>query len=317
MDDSGGVPHLIVVGSSAGGIGALSEVVSNLPEDFPAPIVIAQHLDPEHKSHLKEILARRSALQVRTLDDEGSSPLEAGVVFVVPANRHVNITDSRIDLIEDGSGRPKPSIDLLLSSAAEVFQEGLIAVILSGTGSDGIEGARAVRQRGGTVVIQDPKTAEFGGMPGSLAPNTVDIIADLPDVGRILCDLVSGVEVADEDEEGGPEEMTRFLEELRERYGLDFTSYKRPTIMRRLKRRIVATNTRSIGEYSRYLRDNPEEYRQLVNSFLINSSDALKRVRMVFYRRRGGAMQRKREFPIVCFRVSFSNLGFFRPLQTF
>jgi two-component system CheB/CheR fusion protein len=88
--------HLVVVGSSAGGIGALSGMVSSLPEDFDAPIVAAQHLDPNRESHLQEILARKSTLPVKTVTEH--EPLQAGMVFVVPANRHVNITDSEIDL---------------------------------------------------------------------------------------------------------------------------------------------------------------------------------------------------------------------------
>ena len=107
---------LVVVGSSAGGIGALSKLVSALPEDFPAPLVIAQHLDPERESNLNEILSRHSTLPVRTVSDE--EPLEAGVVFVVPANRHVNITDSEIGLQIDSAGQPKPSVGLLMGTAA-------------------------------------------------------------------------------------------------------------------------------------------------------------------------------------------------------
>jgi two-component system CheB/CheR fusion protein len=129
----------VVVGSSAGGIEALSELVSTLPEDLPVPVVIAEHFDPERESYLEEILSRRSPLPVKTV--KGEDPLRAGTVYVVPSNRHVSITDSHVGLSENSSGRPMPSVDLLMSSAAEVFGERLIAVVLSGTGSDGTEGA--------------------------------------------------------------------------------------------------------------------------------------------------------------------------------
>lgn len=151
MTESRPYSHLVVVGSSAGGVEALSVLVSTLPPDFSAPVVIAQHLDPHRESHLGEILGSKSTLPVRTVTDH--EPLEAGVVFVVPANRHVNVTDSEIDLRVDSAGRPKPSIDLLLSSAAEVIGERLIAIILTGTGSDGAAGAAAVKKAGGTVII--------------------------------------------------------------------------------------------------------------------------------------------------------------------
>ena len=264
--------HLVVVGSSAGGIGALSGLVSNLPEDFAAPVVVAQHLDPSRESHLENILARRSPLPVETVTDHAS--LEPGVVFVVPANRHVNITDSEIEFSsEPATGQPMPSIDLLMESAAEVFGEDLIAVVLTGTGMDGTEGARAVSQAGGTVVIQDPDSAEFGEMPRSLAPSTVDIVASLERIGTILQNLLSGVPVPEESSEDEEHALENFLDQLHRDRGVDFRSYKRPTIMRRLGRRMAATDCGSIREYSRYLKENPEEYRQLISALLIKVTE--------------------------------------------
>ena len=268
MADSQTNSQLVVVGSSAGGIEALSRLVSTLPEGLTAPVVIAQHLDPARESRLQEILARRSHLPVRTVADH--EQLESGVVYVIPSDRHVNVTPSEIDLRVDTKGRPKPSVDMLMSSAAGVFGEGLIAVVLTGTGSDGAEGARAVRQAGGTVIIQDPETAEFGGMPGSLAPNTVDIVADLERIGPILGELLDGAEVREERERDEAERSLQdFLGRLKERHGVDFTSYKMPTILRRLKRRMVATNSETIDDYASYLDDHPEELPQLVNTLLI------------------------------------------------
>lgn len=264
--------HLVVVGSSAGGIEALSRLVSTLPEGFGAPVVIAQHLDPERESRLQEILARRSRLPVRTVADH--ERLEGGVVYVIPSDRHVNVTDSEIDLRVDSKGRPKPSVDLLMSSAAGVFGEGLIAVVLTGTGSDGAEGARAVHRAGGTVVIQDPATAEFGGMPGSLAPNTVDIVAELDRIGPILGELLAGVPVREEQVRKEEElDLRHFLGDLKEQYGVDFTSYKTSTVLRRLKRRMVATHSGSLEDYASYLGAHPEELPQLVNTLLIKVTE--------------------------------------------
>ncbi len=263
------ISHLIVIGSSAGGIDALSTLVTTLPADFPAPIVIAQHLDPNRPSYLAEILGRRSTLPVRTAIT--SEHLEPGVVYVVPANRHVQISDSIIELQDENSGRVKPSVDLLLTSAAEVYGERLIAIILSGTGSDGAAGARAVKKAGGTVIIQDPDTAAYPGMPLALAPNTVDIVATLERMGAILRDLISGVPVPTRPD--GKKVLEAFLDEVRARYGLDFNSYKTPTILRRLQRRIVATDTGNLEGYIRYLDTHPEEYPQLINTFLIKVTE--------------------------------------------
>ena len=264
--------HLVVVGSSAGGIGALSGLVSSLPEDFDAPIVVAQHLSPDRESHLQEILARRSPLPVKTVTEH--EPLQAGMVFVVPANKHVNITDSAIELSsEQSSGQPMPSINLLMETAAGVYGENLISVVLSGTGTDGTEGARTVSQAGGTVIIQNPETAEFGEMPRSLAPNTVDIVSSLEEMGPVLKKLISGVAVPKESPKDEGRQLDRFLEELHRTRGVDFRSYKRPTILRRLERRMAVTDCENLREYSAYLEEHPEEYRQLINVFLIKVTE--------------------------------------------
>ncbi len=263
---------LIVVGSSAGGIEALTTLVGTLHTPFPAPIVIAQHLDPTRPSHLGEILARRTALPVLTVADHAI--LQAGTIYVVPANRHVQITDHDMTVLPDGAGRPKPSIDLLLSSAATVYGEQLIAVILTGTGSDGAVGGRAVHEAGGTVVIQNPATAAYPGMPSSLAPQTVDIVADLPQIGPILHDLLAGTAVP-----AAPEaihNLDSLLEQVREYSGIDFHAYKPATILRRLQRRVTATQCRDLADYTVYLQNHSEEVGRLVSSFLIKVTEFMR-----------------------------------------
>lgn len=262
---------LVVIGSSAGGVDALSALVQTLPADFPAPIVIAQHLDPERLSHLGEILSRRSTLPVRTLTGV-EEPLVSGTVYVAPANRHVEITDHAVRLQEWTPGRPKPSINLLLETAAQMYGEKLIAVILTGTGSDGTAGARSVKEAGGTVVIQNPDTASFPAMPRSLAPSTVDVVTDLKDLSGVLSRLL-----ADNPDEAGATEsdtlLESFLASVRERSGIDFSAYKRPMIIRRLQRRFIATGVGGLAEYNRYIHRHPEEYQRLVSSFLIKVTE--------------------------------------------
>ena len=176
--------QLVVIGSSAGGIEALSRVVASLPADFPAPIVIAQHLDPRRPSHLGEILARHATLPVKVVEDRAA--LEDGVIFVVPSNRLVEISHGDLRLRAAKPGAVAPSIDVLFESAADAFGPGLIAVILTGTGSDGSAGAWHVKQAGGAVVIENPATAMFPSMPGSISPSLVDATADLDSIGSIL-----------------------------------------------------------------------------------------------------------------------------------
>ena len=263
---------LVVVGSSAGGIEALSTLVATLPADFSAPLVLAQHLDPHHLSHLGEILARRSALPVRTVLDH--ERLEPGVVYVVPSNRHVEITDHTVRVSADDppeEKRPKPSVDRLLTSAAHAYGEQLIAVILTGTGSDGAAGARAVKAAGGAVIIENPATAAYPGMPESLAPTTVDFVSDLERIAPLLQDLLSGVQTLMPPE--AEDLLLALLAQVREQTGMDFSHYKRPTILRRLQRRMVSIGTRQLADYAAYLAQHPEEGAHLVASFLINVTE--------------------------------------------
>ncbi len=258
--------HLVVIGSSAGGIDALSTLVERLPADFAAPILLVQHLDPRRESHLAEILARRAAMKVRGVARR--TRLVPGTIYVIPADRQVLIRDHTVETTADGALiRPSPSIDQALSSAAESYGEGVVAVILTGAGSDGATGARYVKSAGGTVVIQNPETATYPWMPLSLSPTTVDIVVDLEALPDLLRDLVSGeyLPARADDEQA----LNVFLERVRERTGIDFAQYKRPTILRRLQRRLAATRSQSLNEYMRLVERDREELARLSNSFLI------------------------------------------------
>ena len=172
---------------------------------------------------------------------------------------------------EPRRGRPAPSIDLLLASAADAFGEQLVAVILTGLGSDGADGARRVKELGGTVVIQNPKTASHPEMPLSLAPTTVDIVAEMDAIGPLLKDLLTGTYTSVEPDDD--RRMRALLEQVRTRSGIDFSSYKEPTIRRRLQRRMLDTNSATLEDYVRYVRRHQEEYDRLANSFLIKVTD--------------------------------------------
>jgi two-component system CheB/CheR fusion protein len=269
LSAASGESQLVVIGSSAGGIEALSRVVASLPADFPAPIVIAQHLDPRRPSHLHEILARHATLPVRVVEEREA--LEDGVIFVVPSNRIVDISQGELRLKAAKAGSVAPSIDVLLESSAGVFGAGLIAVILTGSGSDGSLGAWHVKQAGGSVVIENPATAMFPSMPGSISPSLVDATADLDSIGAVVCDLLAA---GNPPAEGRDRDVLRdLLARIHERSGIDFSSYKPPTILRRLRGRMNATGRTKLPEYVAYLEADPEEYARLVNSLLIKVTE--------------------------------------------
>src|SRR5664280_717819 len=273
--------QLVVIGSSAGGIEALSRLVASLPADFPAPIVIAQHLDPRRPSHLHEILARRATLPVRVVDEREA--LEDGVIFVVPSNRLVELSHGDLRLHAARAGAVAPSIDGLFESAADVFGPGLIAVILTGSGSDGSAGAWHVKKAGGAVVIENPATAMFPSMPSSIPPALVDATADLDSIGPVLTQLLAAGNPPAEGREH--EELRELLDRIHERSGIDFGSYKPATILRRLRGRMNATSHSTLASYAALLESDPEEYARLVNSLLIKVTEFFRDPKLFDYLR--------------------------------
>jgi two-component system CheB/CheR fusion protein len=264
---SDGIHDLVVVGSSAGGVGALSTLVSTLHKNFPAPIVMAQHLDPQRPSHLGEILERRSALPIVVVNELIPTQLERGKIYVVPANSHVKINDGHVYLESDKTERPAPSVDKLLSSAAESYGEHLIAVILTGFGSDGAAGAVEVKNAGGVVIIQNPETAAYPSMPLSLPPTVVDHVVEMEQIGPLLYDLLRGINLPSEDKVEDP--LREVLLHVSAHTNIDFRNYKSSTILRRISRRMAVTHAGNLRDYLDYLRAHPDEITELVKAFLI------------------------------------------------
>jgi two-component system CheB/CheR fusion protein len=256
---------LVIIGASAGGIAAIARVLESIPEPLSAPVIVAQHVDPARPSHLREILTLRTKMPVETVEDHVA--LRPGVVYVVPPDRHVEVSDHELRLTQRDDGGPSPSVDTLLATAAQVFGERLIAVILTGMGSDGADGAWEVKESGGTVIVQDPRTASYPEMPLALAPATVDMIAELDAIGPLIQQFLSGAGMGRTEEDA--RQMRQLLEHLREQSGIDFGAYRPSTIVRRLRRRMLDLGADGLGEYVQYLRSHPEEYQRLASSFLI------------------------------------------------
>jgi two-component system chemotaxis response regulator CheB len=181
---------IVALAASAGGLAALSRVLSDLPADFPAAVVVVQHLDPHHRSWMAEILARRVHLRVKQAE-EGESLLP-GTVYLAPPGRHLLVRPPGVLELSDAAQVHfvRPSADLLFSSLADSFGDRVIAVVLSGSGRDGADGVREVKREGGMVIAQDEASSEFFGMPGAAArTGDVDRVVPLDEIGDLLVDL--------------------------------------------------------------------------------------------------------------------------------
>lgn len=183
--------RLVALAASAGGIHAIGSVLSSLPVDLPAPVVVVQHLAPRHPSHMAAIMGRQTVLDVRQARD--GEVLRNGVVYIAPPDRHLLVnTDGSVTLADTELVHfLRPSADLLFESAAAACGPGLVAVVLSGTGEDGAMGVRAVKKMGGVVVVQDEDSAEFTGMPhAAIATGIADRVLDLGDIGPSISELI-------------------------------------------------------------------------------------------------------------------------------
>lgn len=186
-----GAPRTIVcVAASAGGVGALQRLLAALPADLPAAVVVVQHLSPDHPSALVDILDRAGPLPVRPAVD-GAVPAE-GVVLVGAPGRHVELDAAGTVVLGDAPAEHfvRPAADRLFASAAAAAGPRVVAVVLTGTGTDGALGARAVHDAGGVVVVQDPTSAEYDGMPRAALAAVADAhVLPLDDVAAALVDL--------------------------------------------------------------------------------------------------------------------------------
>lgn len=192
-----GPPHhavqfdIVAMVSSAGGLAAVRYVLEHLPGDFPASIVIVQHLDPRHRSLMAGILSRHTQLTVKEAKE--GDRLVPGQVWLAPPDRHLLVNPDRSLSLSQSElvHFLRPSGDLLFESVAASYKDRVIAVVLTGTGSDGSMGVRGIKKMGGTVIVQHPENAEFSGMPeAAIATQLVDFILPLDDIAGALVTLV-------------------------------------------------------------------------------------------------------------------------------
>lgn len=183
--------ELVALAASAGGLKALSRVVSELPVDFSAAIVVVQHLAPHHPSALVDILSRRTVLPVQFV--KSNEYLCSGVIYIGPPNYHTLVNpDGTFALVQTKRVNfVRPSADRLFESVAANYGERAIAVVLTGTGKDGAHGVEAIKQHGGVVIAQDEATAEYFGMPdAAIQTGMVDFVLPLAEIAAKLIALV-------------------------------------------------------------------------------------------------------------------------------
>ena len=267
------VPFPIIgIGASAGGLEALEQFLGHVPENCGMAFVIVQHLDPTHKGVMPELLQRTTRMEVFQVRDR--MRIRSDCVYVIPPNKDMSILHGVLHLFDPIAPRGlRLPIDFFLRSLAEDRRDRSIGVILSGMGSDGTMGLRAIKEKAGLVLVQEPGSAKFDSMPRSaIDAGLADLVAPAEDLpGKIIGFLRHSLTIVKTEplEEKDQSALEKVLILLRARTGHDFSMYKKNTVYRRIDRRMGIHKIDRIASYVRYLQENPQEVELLFRELLI------------------------------------------------
>ena len=263
---------IIGIGASAGGLEAFEQFLRNMPPDSGMAFVLVQHLDPTHNDIMAELLQRVTKMKVLQVKD--ATKVEPDRVYVIPPNKDMSILHGVLHLMEPSARRGlRLPINFFFKHLAEDQKERSIGIILSGMGSDGSLGLKAIKEKMGMAMVQDPATAKFGGMPGSAVDmGLADYIGRAEDLPAKLLAYVkhtaaSKARLATEEKTSGALEKVCIL--LRAHTGNDFFLYKKNMLSRRIERRMSIHQIDKIILYVRFLQENPHELDLLFKELLI------------------------------------------------
>ena len=265
------VPVVVGIGASAGGLEAVQQFLEAMPPETGLAFVHIQHLDPEHKSIMADLL--QGSTRMRVVEATDGTRVEAGWVYVSPPDRDIALSDGVLRLTQAGEPRHgRLTIDGFFRTLAAAEGDRAVAVVLSGTGMDGTLGLRAVKNAGGMAIVQEPSSAKYDGMPRSaIAARLADFVARPEDIPRILLGRVKSPGGAPSEGEAlaSGAELRPIFDLLRERTGHDFSLYKPSTIRRRIVRRMAALKVARLGDYVQKLQGSGGEVDTLFRDLLI------------------------------------------------
>lgn len=265
---------VVGIGASAGGLEAFKQFFSAMPSDSGIAFVLVQHLDPKHESMMVELLSKYTAMEVLQAQDE--MRLEPNHIYMIPPNRYLEIQNGKLQLSEPVIYRGmRMPIDFFFRSLAREWKERAICIVLSGTGSDGALGLKAVKSQGGMIIAEDPNSAGYDGMPRS-AINTglVDFTLPVGEMPKTLVRYIGHPYIAARDTKSlvagaSSDHFQSILSMLRARTGYNFNSYKKGTLHRRIDRRLGLKQIDNLGDYVALLRSDESEIHQLFQDLLI------------------------------------------------
>ena len=266
-----GLPVIVGIGASAGGLEALEIFFDQFPPDSGAALVVIQHLSPDFKSLMAELLSRHTSMNIIRVEER--ELIKPNTVYLISPNKNIRLINRHLVASPlDLNKSPRHPIDFFLKSLADQGTENAIAVILSGTGSDGSEGTAQIKASGGFVIAQSPETCKFDGMPYSIIKRGLaDKVLAPSMIPSAITEKLSNVAIDQQttDLEESNNEFRQILDMLREHAGVDFTRYRSSTVSRRIDRRMQMKQLHTLDEYIDYIDKNPFEIRELHSELLI------------------------------------------------
>ncbi len=268
-------PYIVGLGASAGGLEALQQFFSAVPENSGMSFVVVQHLSPDYKSMMVELLAKTTSMTVQKV--ENGMTIKPNHVYIIPPKSQMTIFKGKLYLEEsDYSKGLLLPIDTFLKSLADDQGEKSIGIILSGTGSDGTRGIISIKGAGGMAMVQQEDTAKFSGMPGSaIATGLADFIQPPDKMPETLSNYIKHPYLTNTTADVHPllnedTYLNQLLSTIRDESGVDFSQYKPSTILRRIERRMGIAQVVSLEEYIRYIKHSPSESKALYKDLLIS-----------------------------------------------
>lgn len=265
---------IVGIGASAGGLETLEAFFHKMPTDSGIAFVIIQHLSPKHKSIMAALLAKHTRMTVCEIEDP--TPIEPNSVYLNPPNKNVAVFNQVLHLMEPvRTGAINMPIDYFFRSLSEDRKERAIAIVLSGTASDGTLGIKAVKGEGGMVMVQDPDTAKYDGMPKSaIETGLVDFILPVEQLPENLMryikhPIINKPGKIASAETSGRHQLQKIFALIRSATGHDFSHYKHSTIERRIERRLAVHQITSLPDYILFLQKNPAEIQTLFKNLVI------------------------------------------------
>ncbi len=271
--ESSAPSHVVGIGASAGGLEALEQLFDRLPADTGMAFVVVQHLSPDFKSLMDEIIRRHTDMAVFRVTD--GMRVKRNAIYLIPAGKEMIISEGCLLLTDkDPHETLTLPIDHFFRSLAHDCEASAIAIVLSGSGSDGSRGVRDIHNAGGLVITQDVGSAAFDSMPiSSQETGVVDVIGTPIEIGETLLRLVSHPLQRGSGQESEPvvpeDGIKRILREIRDVYGIDFTYYKPTTVIRRIERRLLLNHSNNLDDYVAKVIEDVDELNLLYKDLLI------------------------------------------------